>query len=101
MTHRTIRILVLLACAATSTLRPPAARADGDLRKVNHLVFMMQENRSFDNYFGALPYVPGGPYHPCAGKRKRGDHQCVDGLTCEVDSGGHLACSNYNLNLKG
>src|SRR5262249_18502700 len=32
---------------------------------------------------------------------KRADHQCVDGLTCEVDAGGHLACTNYNLNLKG
>ncbi len=101
MTRRTIATLVLLACAAA--VRPPAARADGDLGKVNHLVFMMQENRSFDNYFGALPYVPGGPYHPCAGKKKRDDHQCVDGLTCQPGAGvgGELACSNFNLNLAG
>ena len=87
-------VLLSIAC-------PIVARADGDLRKVNHLVFMMQENRSFDNYFGALPYVPGGPYHPCAGPKKRTDHQCVDGLTCERDPGGTLTCSNYNPNLAG
>jgi len=78
------------------------ARADGDLRKVAHFVFMMQENRSFDNYFGALPYVAGGPYHPCAGRKaKRTDHQCVDGLTCTGDTTSGLTCSNFNLNLAG
>src|SRR4029079_4320925 len=80
---------------------PNRAHADGDLRKVNHFVFMMQENRSFDNYFGALPYVPGGPYHPCSRPMHRSDHRCVDGLTCTADQSGALTCSNYNLNLAG
>jgi phospholipase C len=30
---------------------------------VNHIIIMMQENHSFDNYYGVLPYVAGGPYH--------------------------------------
>jgi hypothetical protein len=101
MTHRAIVVVAVFWCVATSRTHLGTAHADGDLRKVNHLVLMMQENRSFDNYFGALPYVPGGPYHPCVGKHKRTDHQCVDGLTCQVDSGGNLTCSNYNLNLEG
>jgi phospholipase C len=44
------------------------ARADGDLGKVNHIIIMMQENHSFDNYFGVLAYAPGTPYKsgPCA-----------------------------------
>jgi phospholipase C len=71
---------------------------------------MMQENRSFDNYFGALPYVPGGPYHPCIGTNPLtrvvehqaiADHRCVDGLTCTADASGDLTCSNFNLNDKG
>src|ERR1700722_1393629 len=33
------------------------------LTKVRHIVVLMQENRSFDNYFGVLPYAPGSPYH--------------------------------------
>src|SRR5437868_1513219 len=92
---------VLLSLIALASIHAGRARADGDLHKVNHLVFMMQENRSFDNYFGALPYVSGGAYHPCGTKNPRNDHQCVDGLTCTVNSDGSLACSNFNLNAQG
>jgi len=92
---------ILLSCIAIVSIHAGRARADGDLHKVNHLVFMMQENRSFDNYFGALPYAPGGPYHPCGDRIRENDHQCVDGLTCTVKSGGELACSNFNVNLNG
>ena len=99
MTQRTIAALVSLSCFVMCPY-PGTAHADGDLGKVNHFVFMMQENRSFDNYFGALPYVPGGPYHPCR-NRKKTDHRCVDGLTCEAGTGGELTCSNYNLNSAG
>jgi phospholipase C len=99
-TRRSIGI-PLLCCFMLTTALAARAHADGDLRKVNHLVFMMQENRSFDNYFGALPYVPGGPYHPCKGKTKRSDHQCVDGLTCRADAGGELTCTNFNVNDAG
>jgi phospholipase C len=101
MKLRTLAILAALSSVPISSVDPRTAHADGDLRKVNHLVFMMQENRSFDNYFGALPYVPGGPYHPCTGRKKGTDHQCVDGLTCQVDSAGNFSCSNYNLNREG
>src|SRR5437868_3966218 len=71
-----------------------AAHAKGDLRKVNHVIIVMQENHSFDNYFGVLPYVPGGPYH--AGPCHHGDHSCVDGLSCSRGSGG-LSCRNSNV----
>ncbi len=91
----------------------PTAGAHGDLRKLNHVIIVMQENHSFDNYFGALPYVPGGPYH---GPRHREeeeekegdgkgcskhDHSCVDGLTCRVDSLGNFSCENSNLDDDG
>jgi phospholipase C len=101
MTRRAIPTLLTLTCLMVPAMRPRVARADGDLRKANHLVFIMQENRSFDQYFGALPYVPGGAYHPCTGPRKRWDHQCVDGLTCQAGEGGELSCSNSNSNLAG
>ena len=38
-----------LARAATRSPR------DFDLSQVKHLVFLMQENRSFDHYFGTFP----------------------------------------------
>ena len=30
--------------------------SSGDVSNLNHIIFMLQENRSFDNYFGALAY---------------------------------------------
>src|SRR5438477_12881531 len=35
------------------------ALAQGGLHRVNHIIIVMQENHSFDNYFGALAYAPG------------------------------------------
>ncbi|MFD7321581.1 phosphocholine-specific phospholipase C [Streptomyces sp. NPDC059875] len=37
----------------------PAARASGTLADVEHIVVLMQENRSFDHYFGAMKGVRG------------------------------------------
>ena len=31
---------------------------------INHVVILMQENRSLDNYLGALPYMPAGAWQP-------------------------------------
>ena len=72
----------------------PGPNAMG-LAKVRNIIVMMQENHSFDNYLGALPYMPGSPYHagPCAAT----DNTCVDGLTCSADAGGVLTCTNSNL----
>jgi phospholipase C len=75
-----------------------AASADGSLRRVNHVVILMQENHSFDNYFGVLPYVPGGPYR--AGPCDEDDHACVDGLSCSRGSGS-LSCRNSNVDAAG
>jgi len=86
----------LLVIALLLFLGPNRAVADGNLTKVNHIIIVMQENHSYDNYFGVLAYAPGTPYHngngPCSPK----DHQCVDGLNCKVDSTGNLTCSNSN-----
>jgi phospholipase C len=98
----------LLACLSAAGI----ARADGDLSKVEHIVIVMQENHSFDNYFGALAYAPGSPYHgPRARKDgdadaddgcRRDDHDCVDGLTCIAeDASGNLLCRNSNLDDDG
>jgi phospholipase C len=37
----------------------PAARRTGTLRDIEHIVVLMQENRSFDHYFGSLRGVRG------------------------------------------
>ncbi len=56
------------ASAAALNLFPPSIRRalaipannrTGTIRDVEHVVILMQENRSFDNYFGTLPGVRG------------------------------------------
>src|SRR5262245_59685421 len=82
-THTTRRMALAEALALLGTTM---VRADGNLKKVKHIIIMMQENHSFDNYFGALAYAPNSPYHNAdrdadrdrddRGCRKD-DHRCV------------------------
>ena len=55
-----------MAAAAAATLMPPnlrralaAPEPKGSLRDIEHVVLLMQENRSFDHYFGTLAGVRG------------------------------------------
>jgi len=84
----------ITAFAALFFVDAPSASADGSLRKVQHIVIVMQENHSFDNYLGTLAYAPGSPYH--SGPCQDHDHACVDGLTCQRDDAGNLRCLNFN-----
>src|SRR5437763_4789968 len=69
MTHVNRRRFLQLAgaTAATSALSTSIARAaeipayhgTGTLRDIEHIVVLMQENRSFDHYFGVLRGVRG------------------------------------------
>src|SRR5438874_1713396 len=50
--------------APETTARPPKAgphRSRASPNKLKHLVFVMQENRSFDSYFGTFPGADGYP----------------------------------------
>src|SRR5215831_18056294 len=100
-----IRRMAWLLPLAILILGAAPARAEGNLRKVKHIIIVMQENHSFDNYFGALAYAPNSPYHNAdrdadrdrddRGCRKD-DHRCVDGLSCIKDHSGNLTCFNSN-----
>jgi phospholipase C len=53
----TASLLVLSGCRGLSTGTTPPCTTCGSLQSVDHVVFMLQENRSFDTYFGMLnPY---------------------------------------------
>jgi phospholipase C len=79
---------------------PPPPAGTG-LNRVNHIIVVVMENHSFDNYLGALAYAPQTPYHTAPSGCASGDHSCVDGLTCSADSAGGLACSNSNPDSNG
>ena len=61
------RLLGTVGAAAATALLPPGVRravaagapSCGSIRDVEHVVLLMQENRSFDHYFGTLPGVRG------------------------------------------
>ena len=95
------RFAWLLIVAGTIVLAPRTSFADGNLQNVKHIIIVMQENRSFDNYFGVLALAPGSPYHQGVGGCRAGDHKCVDGLTCFVDHAGQYRCANVNLDPDG
>jgi len=88
-------LVVFSLCLAACGFGASRAHADGDLNKIKHIIIVMQENHSFDNYFGVLPYAVDTPYErgPCAPN----NHACVDGLSCERDPGtGEYDCRNFN-----
>ncbi len=53
-------LLALLACAPAG-----AAAAEEGIHKIQHVVVIMQENRSFDSYFGTYPGANGIPPGVC------------------------------------
>jgi phospholipase C len=50
--------MLWVAVIAATLFTANAARADGDAHKAKHIIVIVQENHSFDNYFGALTYAP-------------------------------------------
>jgi phospholipase C len=70
--------------AATST--PPG------FNNLQHIIIAMQENHSFDNYFGVLGLAAGGPYHNGAGSCAATDNACVNGLSCTRNAAGAYTC---------
>src|SRR6185369_17230392 len=80
-----LSIWLLLASATPVGAEPPGedngrTPRRGQLSRVKHIIVVMQENHSFDNYFGVLPYAAGSPYR--SGPCQADDNACVDGLSC-------------------
>jgi phospholipase C len=49
-----IRFALPFLLFAAALLAATTAMAEGDPHKAKHVIVIMQENHSFDNYFGAL-----------------------------------------------
>ena len=91
--QRAVLVLAILLGACKGHL----AFADGDINKVNHVIVLMQQGHSFDNYFGALAYARGVLI-------TTGTAPVIlttDSLTCAQDASGNLSCSNQNVSLDG
>lgn len=58
------RVCIALDAAALSAclcVTPANAATASDVSKIKHVVIIMQENRSFDHYFGTYPGADGIP----------------------------------------
>jgi phospholipase C len=45
----------------STSCQSPALKPSGDIHKIQHVIVIMQENRSFDSYFGTFPGADGIP----------------------------------------
>ncbi len=64
---RAWRLGLLAAALLAGACAPAAAHAAGEegIHKIKHVVMLMQENRSFDEYFGTYPGANGIPSNVC------------------------------------
>jgi phospholipase C len=79
--------LALAGLAALLTLQPARAAtpAAGGFKKLKHLIFIVQENRSFDNYFGTYPGADGIPSPlPCLPSGEH-PHRCFAPFLTHAD----------------
>ena len=114
-------VLVLLVGAAAASASGANSRPAG-IHLIRHVVVIMQENRSFDSYFGTYPGadgIPRGtcvpdprtesclrPYHDTADRNAGGPHDHVDalrdidggkmdGFVAQAEAGRRLACTAH------
>ncbi len=96
-------LAVLLAGSRARTQTGPAPFAPPGLEKIQHFVFIMQENRSFDHYFGTYPGAEGLPQGICLPGPTGGPCVAPSHDTNFVNHGGAhnwanaLACINGGL----
>jgi phospholipase C len=65
-------VLVLALLTAGFTLFVPRGSATSGLSSIKHIVVIMQENRSFDSYFGTFPGAAGFSSSSRRRRRSRG-----------------------------
>ncbi len=56
-----LSVLLLTACNPSASVPAPTPPPAAGIHKIKHIVIIMQENRSFDEYFGLYPGADGLP----------------------------------------
>jgi phospholipase C len=87
-------------------LSTPAQAATNDIHTIKHVIIIMQENRSFDTYFGTYPGADGIPMQNgvptvCVPDTKSG--QCVKPFhdSADVNLGGPHAAASATADIDG
>ena len=104
MTKLVRLVLIMAAWLAVAAAAPSAIAATG-IHNIKHVIIIMQENRSFDSYFGTYPGVDGIPLSDgvpgvCVPDPK-GPCQRPYHDTADVNSGGPHGLVNFLADLNG
>ena len=98
--------LSLAACGSSSTANNQTTQSNSGIHKIKHIIVIMQENRSFDSYFGTYPGADGIPMSNgvptvCAPDPKTG--QCVKPYhdPAVLNGGGPHGAANATADING
>jgi phospholipase C len=100
-----VSVAAATASAAASAAIPASSGSPG-IHKIRHIVIIMQENRSFDSYFGTYPGADGLPMQNGVPTSCLPDHQtgqCVKPYVdhADVNGGGPHGASNSAADING
>jgi len=107
--HRIISaLMVILIAAGCATSQPNSNASNGsqDIHKIKHIVVIMQENRSFDSYFGTYPGADGIPMKngvPTVCSPDPKTNQCVKPYhdPSDINTGGGHGVGAYLVDVNG
>src|SRR5258707_6045806 len=101
-------LVVIMCLIAVAGVVPsaPAQAVGNDIQKIQHIIIIMQENRSFDSYFGTFPGADGIPMKNgvptvCVNDPKSG--QCIKPFhdPRDVNQGGPHGAVNATNDIDG
>src|SRR5438128_8089226 len=92
---------VALAPSGMRAGSPAKPKLAAGLHKIKHVVVIMQENRSFDHYFGTYPGVDGIPDNVCVPNPKDGGCVAPFHNPADVNGGGPHGARNVIADVNG
>ncbi len=108
-TQRSLRVAILgmvVGIPVAYSACGSATQTDTGIHKIKHIITIMQENRSFDTYFGTFPGADGIPMQngvPTVCVNDPATNQCVKPFhdTQDLDHGGPHSQNNATADIAG
>src|SRR2546429_2118010 len=94
-------VTALLGTGHADAKRKPKAPPARGIHKIEHVIVIMQENRSFDHYFGTFPGADGIPPDVCVPDPANGGCQRPFHDPNDLNAGGPHGQSNASADVDG
>jgi phospholipase C len=75
--RQSIRLLASLVLGLAQVISLPSSVLGASPGRINHFVVLMQENHTFDNYFGTFPNADGLPVSVCMPEHRSAPTDCI------------------------